>query len=59
MRAQQRGLALVVPAAVLLVIAADSPPAVKSGPQVGARISKSFEVRCCNGPDAGDMACLV
>jgi hypothetical protein len=50
-------------AAVLLiglaVCAADQPETLKSGPQVGAKISKSFEVRLCNGPDAGDMACLV
>ncbi len=39
--------------------AADTADAVKSGPQVGARIGKSFEVRVCNGPDAGDMLCLV
>jgi hypothetical protein len=43
----------------VLAIAADSPDAVKSGPQVGARISQAFEVKICNGPDAGDMACLV
>jgi hypothetical protein len=43
----------------IVAIAADNPNTVKSGPQVGARISKAFEVRCTNGPDAGDMACLV
>jgi hypothetical protein len=58
MRAQQMGRALVVLAGIL-AIAADKPDAVKSGPQVGAKINKPFEVRCCNGPDAGDMACLV
>ncbi len=39
--------------------AADGADAVKSGPQAGAKISKPFEVRVCNGPDAGDMMCLV
>ncbi len=58
MRAQQMGRALAVLAGILAT-AADKPDAVKSGPQVGARISKSFEVRLCTGPDAGDMACLV
>jgi hypothetical protein len=58
MRAQQMGHALVVLAS-FLAVGADKPDAVKSGPQVGARISKAFEVRCCNGPDVGDMACLV
>ena len=58
MRATQTGRALAVLAGILAV-AADTPDAVKSGPQVGARISQPFEVRCCNGPDAGDMACLV
>jgi len=58
MRAQQMSRALVV-LACLLAIAADKPDAVKSGPRVGAKITKPFEVRCCNGPDAGDMACLV
>jgi hypothetical protein len=58
MRAQQLGRAVVVLAGIL-AIAADNPDAVKSGPQVGAKISEPFEVRCCNGPDAGDMACLV
>jgi hypothetical protein len=41
------------------VSAADNPETLKSGPQVGAKISKSFEVRVCNGPDAGDTLCLV
>jgi hypothetical protein len=50
--------ALAVMAGVLAV-GADRSDAVKSGPQVGARISLPFEVRCCNGPDAGDSACLV
>jgi hypothetical protein len=58
MRVQQTGRVVVVLAGIL-VIAADSGDAVKSGPQVGARISTPFEVRMCNGPDAGDMACLV
>jgi hypothetical protein len=40
-----------------LVYAADNP--LKSGPQVGAKISQSFDVRICNGQDAGDMVCLV
>jgi len=39
--------------------AADEPNVIKSGPQVGAKISKSFDVRICNGPDAGDTLCLV
>ena len=38
---------------------ADGPNTLKSGPQVGAKITKAFEVKMCNGPDAGDMACLV
>jgi hypothetical protein len=49
-------------AALLLgisVSAADNSDTLKSGPQVGAKINKSFEVRICNGPDAGDMLCLV
>jgi hypothetical protein len=58
MRAQQTGRALAVLAGIL-AIAADRPDIVKSGPQVGARITQQFEVRCCNGPDAGDTACLV
>jgi len=58
MRARQIGRFLTVLAGIL-AIAADKPDTVKSGPQVGARISKAFEVRLCNGPDAGDMACLV
>jgi hypothetical protein len=58
MRAQQLGPVLVVLVATL-AIAAGNPDAVKSGPQVGARIRQPFEVKCCNGPDAGDMACLV
>ena len=58
MRAQQSVRVLAVLAGIL-ACGADNPDAVKSGPQVGAKISKSFEVRCCNGPDAGDMACLV
>lgn len=41
------------------VFAADDPNPVKSGPPVGAKISKSFDVRVCNGPDAGDTLCLV
>ena len=43
----------------VLLCAADKPDMLKSGPQVGGKISKSFEVNVCNGPDAGDMACLV
>ena len=43
----------------LFVCAADNPGTLKSGPQVGAKISKSFDVRICNGPDAGDTSCLV
>jgi hypothetical protein len=43
----------------ILALAADEPDTVKSGPQVGTKITQQFEVRCCNGPDAGDMACLV
>ena len=43
----------------VIVYAADSPDTLKSGPQVGAKISKSFDVRICNGRDAGDMLCLV
>jgi hypothetical protein len=58
MRAQRTGRTLVVLAGIL-ASAADKPDTVKSGPQVGAKISVPFEVRCCNGPDAGDMACLV
>jgi hypothetical protein len=58
MRAQQTGRTLAV-LAVIVAIAADEPDTAKSGPQVGARISKAFEVRLCNGPDAGDTACLV
>ena len=38
---------------------ADNPDMLNSGPQVGMKIGKSFEVRICNGPDAGDMLCLV
>jgi hypothetical protein len=58
MRAQQTGRALAVLAGIL-ALAADRPDTVKSGPKVGARITQPFEVRCCNGPDSGDMACLV
>jgi hypothetical protein len=58
MRAQQIGGALAVLTA-LAAIAAGQSDAVKSGPQVGAKINQSFEVRLCNGPDAGDTACLV
>jgi hypothetical protein len=58
MKAKHAGRALVVLAGIL-ALAADAPDAVKSGPQVGAKINKSFEVRCCNGPDAGDTTCLV
>ena len=58
MRLSQTGRFLAALAGVL-ALAADAPDALKSGPQVGARIRKPFEVRCCNGPDAGDMACLV
>ena len=58
MTAQQIRRAATVLAAILAV-AADKPDGVKSGPQVGARITTPFEVRCCNGPDAGDLACLV
>jgi hypothetical protein len=39
--------------------AADPADGIKSGPQVGGKISKPFEVKICNGPDAGDMLCLV
>jgi hypothetical protein len=58
MTAKHSGRALVALAGIL-AISADSPNAVKSGPQVGAKIDKSFDVRCCNGPDAGDATCLV
>jgi hypothetical protein len=54
----QTGCALAMLAGIL-ALAADNPDAVKSGPQVGTKIVAPFEVRCCNGPDAGDMACLV
>jgi hypothetical protein len=43
----------------IAVYAADGADAVKSGPQVGAKITQAFEVKLCNGPDAGAMACLV
>jgi hypothetical protein len=43
----------------VLAYAAEKPTEVKSGPQVGARINASFDVRNCNGPDAGDTLCLV
>jgi hypothetical protein len=56
MRAKQTALAVL---AGVLALAADDPGAVKSGPQVGARIIAPFEVRLCNGAEAGDMACLV
>jgi hypothetical protein len=58
MKAQRIGRALAVLAGIL-AIAADSPGTVKSGPQVGSKITQQFEVRLCNGPEAGDMACLV
>ena len=32
---------------------------LKSGPQVGSKITEQFEVKLCNGPDAGDSQCLV
>jgi hypothetical protein len=56
-----RSRAALVALAVVVgsVGAADEPNALKSGPQVGAKISKSFDVRICNGPDAGDTLCLV
>ena len=58
MKAQHTGRALALLAGIL-AIGADNPDTVKSGPQVGARIIQPFEVRCCNGPDAGDTNCLV
>ncbi len=45
--------------ALIVLCAADAPAPLKSGPQVGTRISKPFEVQVCNGPDTGDMVCLV
>ena len=32
---------------------------LRSGPQVGDSVKKPFEVRNCNGPDAGDSNCQV
>jgi hypothetical protein len=32
---------------------------LRSGPQVGEKISGSFDVHNCNGADAGDTNCLV
>jgi hypothetical protein len=58
MTALQTGRVLAVVAGIL-AIGAEKPDGVKSGPQVGAQISKSFDVRLCNGPEGGDMACLV
>jgi hypothetical protein len=55
----QLGVSAVALMVGLFACAADNPGTLKSGPQVGAKISKSFDVRICNGPDAGDMACLV
>jgi hypothetical protein len=48
-------------AVVLLAttLAAADGEALRSGPQVGAKIPGAFEVRNCNGPDAGDTNCLV
>jgi hypothetical protein len=58
MKAQLHSSVLVLLVGVL-VCAADNPDPLKSGPQVGAKISQSFEVRICNGPDTGDIVCLV
>ncbi len=54
----RKGLALfsAVIAAGMLAGADDT---VQSGPQVGDRVSKPFEVRNCNGPDSGDTNCQV
>jgi hypothetical protein len=38
---------------------ADKEEPLRSGPQVGKTLPGTFEVRNCNGPDAGDMTCLV
>ena len=38
---------------------ADKEEPLRSGPQVGKTLPGTFEVRNCNGPDAGDTNCLV
>ena len=42
-----------------LAVAADAEEPLRSGPQVGKSVPGSFDVRNCNGPDAGDTNCLV
>jgi hypothetical protein len=51
-------MALVVLAGVLAG-ADDKPDALRSGPQVGKRIPGAFDIKNCNGPDAGDTNCQV
>lgn len=58
MNSPQFGSVLAMLAGVFACSAAN-PDTLKSGPRVGAMISQSFDVRICNGPDAGDTACLV
>jgi hypothetical protein len=53
------GCGAVALCATALVLADDKKEALRSGPQVGDLLPGTFEVRNCNGPDAGDTNCLV